>query len=262
VTGRRQRGRARVVRTEGLRFIERSSRLAEELLTPGGFHALRRWRPRSVSAFRLVVALRELALQPVTVLDVGANIGQFARAAWETWPLARIVAFEPLPEAAAVLRKTLDPAGGHRVDEVALGDFDGTVPFHSHHYHLSSSVLPSTDVARRRYRWAEESGSFEVRIRRLDSLLDELSIVRPVLLKIDVQGFELHVLRGAEKTLALVDAVVVEQSFDESYEGQPTFAEVYEHLAGRGWRLARVLDTRREGPLLAEVDCLYVRSPE
>jgi hypothetical protein len=54
-------------------------------------------------------------------------------------------------------------------------------------------------------------------------------------LKIDVQGYELNVLRGAEKTLIDVDIILIETSFYELYKNQPLFKDIYDFLSNRGF---------------------------
>ena len=242
----------------GVDTLDKVTRLLEVAVTPGGLGALRRWRPFSVAAFRLVHGLASEGMTFATVIDVGANVGKFSRAALGMWPDATVLAFEALPAAAVALRATPQLAGRVEVHDVALGATDGTITFYPHEYSLSSSPLPVAAEMQRRYSWAKESPAIEVTLRRLDSVLAERILVGPVLLKLDVQGFELEVLAGAEDTLRHVTAVVIEQSFDSVYEGQPLFPESHRVLAEAGWRLVRPVDWRREEGRIAEVDCLYV----
>jgi hypothetical protein len=75
----------------------------------------------------------------------------------------------------------------------------------------------------------EESGALQVPIKRLDACLSS-PLPRPVLLKIDVQGFELEVLKGATDLLPEIDAVYVEASYIELYEGQALHHEIERFL--------------------------------
>jgi FkbM family methyltransferase len=71
-------------------------------------------------------------------------------------------------------------------------------------------------------------GVEEITISRLDDVVRQrsISIDRHVLLKIDTQGYELEVLKGAEETVAAVGAIQTEMSFQPLYGGQPLFDEV------------------------------------
>jgi FkbM family methyltransferase len=238
--------------------LDKVTRLAEVGIARRGPRALLRWKPRSVAAFRLTGELAAEGKSFATIIDVGANVGQFSRAALETWPTAQVIAFEALPSAASELRSNLGKNRNLEVHEVAAGASDGTMEFHPHSYTPSSSLLSVPQETQTRYEWAREEAAIRVPLRRLDSVLGNRSLRRPVLLKLDVQGFELEVLAGAEKLLAQADALLVEASFERFYEGQPLFQELNSALELAGWQLARPLDYRREGSRIAEMDCLYL----
>lgn len=241
--------------------VERLCRILDAALLPGGAVGLLTRKPRSVAAMRLTSSLAGRGLQFSSVIDVGANVGQFSRAALGLWPQAQIVAFEALPACARQLEQSLVARGHVEVHAVAVGREDGSITFHPHEYSLSSSVLPATAEARRDHHRAREVPSIEVPLSRLDTVLSGRSLPRPTLLKLDVQGFELEVLAGAERTLESIDAVLVEVAFERVYEGQPLFGDVHEQLVGRGWTLSAPLDARREDGQIVELDCLYQRAP-
>ena len=110
----------------------------------------------------------------------------------------------------------------------------------------------------KRYSWARELPRIEVPIRRLDGVLEGRVLQRPVLVKLDVQGFELEVLAGGVETISRSSALVIEQSFDGVYDAQPLFGESHAYLVDAGWRLVRVLDWRLEARRVTEIDCLYL----
>jgi len=121
-------------------------------------------------------------------LDVGANIGSYTVLAAKVCQ-ARAIAFEPDPETAKALFRNVSLNGIDRsvtVWNVAVGDFDGEIRF-------TSGLDTTNRVAR-----AEDSAVRNVPIWRLDNLCGEIS---PVLLKMDVEGFEERVLAGAGRVL-------------------------------------------------------------
>jgi hypothetical protein len=77
-------------------------------------------------------------------------------------------------------------------------------------------------------------------------------------LKIDVQGFESHVISGAKSVLPRISAILVEQAFEPFYEGQPSFPHAQADLVSSGWVLARILSMRSEDGVPVEADCLYL----
>jgi len=86
-----------------------------------------------------------------------------------------------------------------------------------------------------------------VRTERLDVLLDDELLARPVLLKVDVQGAELEVLRGATGILDRVDGILLESSFAELYAGQPRADEIIRFVHEAGFYLAGIVAAYRDG---------------
>lgn len=243
--------------------IDQAAKLVDVVLTPGGLAATRGGRPFSLSAFRLVSQVAGRVGSPRTVIDVGANKGQFSRAASVVFPGARIVAFEPLAAVAAEWRRNLADVANAEVHACALGAETGTITFHPHEYSLSSSVLPlAAGAGGEGGGGAGELEPVQVPVRRLDDVVEADGLVGPVLCKLDVQGYELEVLRGAPETLRHVDALVVELAFERHYEGQPLFTEMLDELAGRGFVLDVPIDVRRDDSgTVVEMDGLFLPAP-
>jgi FkbM family methyltransferase len=196
------------------------------------------------------------------VLDVGANDGPFAKALRAAGYTGRIVSFEPQSEAFGRLSAAAaaDPAWtGHRL---ALGATDGEAELHLAGNSSSSSLL---EMSAQHLASAPESryqGSESVPVARLDTLRAELvGAGDRVYLKVDTQGYELEVLRGAAGTLPQVDVVDVELSLVPLYDGAPLFDEVMHHLAGHGFvpvSLEPAFTDPADGRLL-QLDGLFVR---
>lgn len=202
----------------------------------------------------MATALKAQGLQPRTVIDAGANIGQFARAMAETFPLAAVVSFEPDPSTAVRFRANLADCPRVRLVEAAVGSHDGHVTFHPQAYDLASSVLPG--VA------AQPGGPapFDVPVGRLDTLLRDDDLAGPVLLKLDLQGYELEALRGAPDTLARSAHVLLETAFRSGYVGEPPFEAVYDLLRASGFRFLRPVDVLRDKTgEIVQMDALFER---
>jgi FkbM family methyltransferase len=186
---------------------------------------------------RRVKLLRSEGIE--AVLDVGANAGQYAQRLRAGGYSGRIVSFEPLAEAFGALERAAasDPAWEAR--RLALSDVDGEAEIHVSANSWSSSLL---DMGERHLASAPESayvGSQRITTARLDSIWDELigPDERPFL-KLDVQGFEMHVLRGAAAHLDRVAGVQAELALVHLYEGDSLWREVVEHLEAQGFELA------------------------
>ncbi len=175
-------------------------------------------------------------LTPASVLDVGANKGQFTLLARSLFPAAPVTAFEPLPAPAARFRRLFagDPAVA--LVEAAVGPSDRRTAMHVSAREDSSSLLPIGARQVEVFPSTAEAGRTEVRVAPLEALLPDPPPA-PCLLKLDVQGFELEALRGCESRLAAVGWVYVECSYVELYEGQALAGEVEAWLAARGFEL-------------------------
>lgn len=172
-----------------------------------------------------------------TVIDVGASHGQFALFAATEFPSARVISFEPLEEPIADLRRMM----GERVEshKTAVGAENGTVEINVSGHDDSSSVL---GIGERQQEVFPGTGVVETRRTPITTLDDaiERPVSRPAMLKIDVQGLELQVLKGAKQTLAEIDEALIECSFTELYDGQALADEVIAHMLESGLRLAGI----------------------
>jgi FkbM family methyltransferase len=193
--------------------------------------------------------------QFATVIDVGANKGQFATYVRLRWPEARLVCFEPLPGPRATLVRVT--RGRAEIHDCALGAAPGEGRMHLATRTDSSSLL-AMGARQKAIYGMEESGELRVPIERLDACVST-PLPRPVLLKIDVQGFELEVLKGATGLLPQVDAVYVEASFVELYEGQALHEEIERFLTDAGFRLEGRFNTHVHQGEPVQADLLFRR---
>jgi len=198
-----------------------------------------------------------------TVIDVGANRGQFGLFAARRFPGAELHCFEPLPEARETLMSVLRGHPRLRVHGVALGARNSTETFNVAASDDSSSLLTATRTQTASFPKAAVAERRSVEVGRLDDVISPEAVSRPCLLKIDVQGYELEVLRGAEIVLDAVDQLLVECSFVELYEGQPLAAEIVARCAERGFPLDGVFSlVHDERGRCLQGDFLFGRAPE
>lgn len=172
-----------------------------------------------------------------TVLDVGANVGQFTLVARRTFPEARVIAFEPLT--AECDRFLAIHAADSKVKLVraALGPERTELAMHVAGARDSSSLLPITATQAQLFPGTAETHRESVQVLPLLEAVSEGELAGPLLLKIDVQGFELQVLEACALVLNRVEFIYVECSFVELYAGQAMAGEVVAWLQKRGFAL-------------------------
>lgn len=176
-----------------------------------------------------------------TVLDVGANEGQFIKVARRLFPDAGIIAFEPNPELIGSLQSLLSNSSANRVLQVACGRESASMALNVTTFSPASSLLSPTALRIPEFPVIEADTTITVKVERIDRLVGQSSSARkPYLLKIDVQGFELEVLHGATGILPNVFAVICEVNAASFYEGQADFEEIYAFMHEHNFKLADI----------------------
>jgi len=176
-----------------------------------------------------------------TIIDVGANEGQFASMASKMFPQSRLYCFEPLPAAFKSLAAWVEsrPEGNVKLFNMALGDKDGMVEMYYHTEHSpSSSLLPTTSNTEMIYPVTKHQKSISVPLKTLDHALLEYSdeITEDLLIKMDVQGYENRVIRGGRKIFGRAKAVILEVCLDSLYEKQAKFSDIVQMMDEYGFR--------------------------
>jgi FkbM family methyltransferase len=194
------------------------------------------------------------------VVDVGANTGQYAAGLRAAGYGGRIASFEPLTGPQRVLAGATARDPQWESWRLALGARSGSADAHVSEDTRNSSVLA---VGERHLRAVPDSrivGSELVLMERLDSVWSRIvSGARRPYLKIDTQGYELEVLRGATAVLGAVVLVEVELSLLPTYEAGPLFEHVVAFLAEHRFSpiaFEGVLDDERTGEML-QVDAIF-----
>lgn len=162
-----------------------------------------------------------------SVLDIGANDGQFTKTILALLPSANIYSFEPLPDCFEKLQEFANKHSSVKVFNAGLGDESGVISFERNDYSPSSSFLKINDTHKQAFTFTEKSSIVEVKIERLDDIATGLNLGNSLFIKIDVQGYEDKVLKGGEVTIKNAKIIIVETSFVPLYESQPLFDDVY-----------------------------------
>lgn len=187
-----------------------------------------------------------------TIFDVGANVGQTAKTYSRLFPSAHIWSFEPFPESYKKLCHSLSDQKFHPT-LTALSDQVGTTTLNIGGATITNSLL----------RRATDTGnSIEIQTDTVDHFCSENGISKIDILKVDVEGAENRVFRGAQEMFSrgAIRSVFVEVYFDPVYEGMPLMWDLHAQLSDFGLSLRGLysLYAGRSG-LLSFGNALYLQ---
>jgi FkbM family methyltransferase len=199
-----------------------------------------------------------------TVLDIGANSGHFAlELRVDIGYTRRILSFEPLTQIFDSLKERAKGDSAWEVYNYALGDAEGRREINIARNSLSSSMLNMLPAHVDAAPESSYVGKEIIEIKTVDSVFGDLCrAAKNVYMKIDTQGFEIKVLRGAEESLSRIDTVQMEMSLIPLYEGEMVFDEMCVFMRSKGYTLVAIengFSDPRSGQLL-QIDGIFHRA--
>jgi FkbM family methyltransferase len=194
------------------------------------------------------VLLKRILRPGSSFVDIGANVGYYTRLASRlVGPGGRVVAFEPLLAALALLRLNTAELENTDVHAVALSDFVGEATFAIRKHGDTSSLRTASDGSR----------EIRVEVTTADCMLRDLPAIS--LIKIDVEGFELEVLRGAEETIRQHRPVVYFECLPEFLESRGHAMESFQsYFEEADYRLAWANQADPERKLVSDTPSIYM----
>jgi len=207
-------------------------------------------RDSMASALR---AFSGLSSAPGTVFDVGAALG--TPDLYQAFPVSEFLLIEPLSEFHAELTQVAEHLKSARVVPCAVGSSPGTETFHVHpdlvgsSFHMEPEDDESVNGVGRR-----------IEVKTLDMLATTFDLQPPFFIKIDTQGHESEVLKGATEVLSETTGVVLELSLFNFFADAPNFACVIQQMAEKGFVIYDVFDRqyRLLDGALGQFDALFV----
>jgi FkbM family methyltransferase len=197
---------------------------------------------------------------PRTIYDIGANVGTWTLLAKAVFPHAEVHAFEPLASLKAKFVEHTERLANVHLHTVALGSRCSIMPMKVADFVDASSLLEMTEAQTRHYH-VHPAGEELVTVQRLDDYAQRHTLPPPDLIKLDIQGYELKALVGAERCLHNAGAVITEVSFIEFYRHQCLFHDVVGFLAERNFHLQSFSVKTKLGARLLQTDVLFERLP-
>ena len=199
---------------------------------------------------------RAMGFIPTTVVDVGAAYGSFASHCFSVFPKARVFLLEPLIEYQPLLNKMIEAMPAAQCILAAASAHQGELVLNVHPDLVGSSLLREVEKD------THVNGvPRTVRAITIDSLIKETGAKGPFLLKVDVQGAELDVLRGAERMLADTEYILLEVSLFNFFQDGPDFHDVVMYMKSRGF-VANDISGLQYRPLdnaLSQIDIAFVK---
>jgi FkbM family methyltransferase len=174
-----------------------------------------------------------------TVLDIGANIGEFSAISASLFPMVRIYAFEPISECVESIKEKHIP--NITVHQIALGNQNGKTRFYISSWNPSSSLKQMGQRHKQNWPHTAENISTTVEVRRLDSFEADLNLKQDILVKVDIQGAEIEFIEGAKNTLSKAKVIIIEAGYVQLYEDEGMFDGVYNRLKELGFSFRGVL---------------------
>lgn len=175
------------------------------------------------------------------VLDVGASRGQYAQQLRGIGYKGRIISFEPLSSAYAQLINNKKSDALWETFNLALGDKDGEAIINIAGNSYSSSILGMLPEHLKSAPASGYIGQEQVIMSKLDSIMSSLHLEgENIYLKIDTQGFEENILKGALNSLQFIRTIQLEMSLIPLYRGELLFPEMYALLYGKDYRMVYI----------------------
>ncbi|HMS65640.1 MAG TPA: FkbM family methyltransferase [Ignavibacteria bacterium] len=166
------------------------------------------------------------------ILDVGAHSAEWARTAKEFFPGSTIYLIEPLEEMEINLKEFCNEYPPSKYFLNGAGAAEGIL------YLTTEKELAGANFLQDENTYLKSSKvQREVKIITINSLIEKKEIEIPELVKLDVQGFELEVLKGSEILFGKTEVFILEVSFFEFIKGTPLFSEVVKFMAERGYEV-------------------------
>jgi len=189
------------------------------------------------------------------IFDVGANVGQSIEIFRKRFARPSIHSFEPGRATFEQLQRNTAGLADLQLNNVALGAASGSATLIENERTDMSSILePGPDS------WGEIERRYTVDVTTVDDYCAQRGLERIDILKIDTQGFDLEVLRGAERMMksGAIGLVFMEIIFSEMYKGLPRFDETFAFLADRRFRLVAFYDFYYQRDRAGWTDGLFI----
>lgn len=205
---------------------------------------------------------QNLVNQDFIILDIGGGVGASLKIFLEQLPGKKIIVFEPVEDSFNAIKQRFPGYNNIEFVRAAAGNDNGEKDIHIAERITSSSLLPlAADPESNVFddRNLGKVRTEKIRTVRLDNFLSSFD-GRIGIMKIDVQGYELDVLKGAENKLGITDIVVLEANNHEGYKGSAKYYEIDSYLRSHNYSLVDIIPSIVDNCRLKEWDMIYLNN--
>ena len=174
------------------------------------------------------------------IIDVGANKGQFSLVSRKFFPNAQIIAFEPLPCASSIYNELFRKDENIKLFVQVVSCVSGVQKLNVTAKNDSSSLLSISNLQTEFFPGTKKVNSITVLSTPLSDVISLKDINAEALLKIDVQGTEMEVLKSTKKLLKSIKYVYIEVSFKKFYINQPLAHDLIDYMTKQGFHIKGV----------------------
>ena len=191
-----------------------------------------------------------------TFIDVGANKGQFSLLVNSLFPKKNILAFEPIRSEYQIYKKIFKNITNIKCFNVGLGNKIEKKKLYLTKNKDSSSFFKPSKIQNNLFRNTNIVTTETVKIKKLSRFLNKLK--KPIFLKIDVQGYELKVLKGAD--LNHIQYIYLEGSYVKLYENQPLIKDIVKYLSNKNFKLISKYNLIKKNNKKIQADFLFSKN--
>jgi FkbM family methyltransferase len=217
----------------------------------------------SAASYIMCSRLSNVIDSPDLIIDVGANIGQFSSSAANFFPKAEVHSFEPIPECYQILLKNTEKLSNIKTYNFAVGSCDKNIEFFINADNQSSSAMKTSELRLEIFPDKYEVAQIEVAQKCLDTVYAGRALGENCLLKMDVQGLEVDVLKGAVNSLSGIRYILLEAAVNPMYIGEVCLQDMIMFTENLGFKLRNVIQGSRSPTTktFIEFDLLFEAIP-
>ena len=199
-----------------------------------------RFTKRNSQQAAFLEAIRARGFYPSSILDIGANRGEWSRNAKSVFKRSNCFLIEPQEEMKPFLDKFCADFPGSKWFLAGAGSAEGELTLTLWADFAGSSFIPGPTE-----KFEEILERRRVPILTIDQLIQTKEIIMPELVKIDVQGFELEVLKGGQECLNRAQVFIIECRLFSSSERVPVFHQIVNFMLENKYILYDILEPLR-----------------